>query len=141
MAVLNIVKDDNNILAIKCNKANYKTAGQVIKDLRDTAKAHSDECYGLSANQIGYSVRIIAIRKGIKDEFQIMLNPRIINHSTSTQTQIEYCLSLPARNITRWNTIDVLYETPSGILRKERFVGLKAAIIQHEIDHLNGKII
>lgn len=141
MAVLDIVKDEN-ILSIVCTKANYKESSPVVKDLLDTARDHSDNCYGLAANQIGYSVRIIAVRTP-KDDFQIILNPIIINHSNSKHISEEYCLSWPGikKTADRWDWVEVMYELPNGKRKKERFSGIRSVIIQHEMDHLAGKLI
>lgn len=121
----------------------------IIKDLKDSAKHYSetekDGCAGLAANQIGYSHRvIIASLKRAKNKrvWTIMINPTIIKKSKETHVSIEGCLSLDGRReVLRHDSILVLYIDENGKAKKETFVGFDACVIQHEIDHLDGKLI
>lgn len=131
---------DDYILSMPCNKVtNFKEVSIVVSDLMKTAKAHSDDCYGLSANQIGYSVRAAVIRTP-KGGYYAIINPVIVKHSNKKLVSEEYCLSKPnsSKTIERWEWIDVLYQNANGKLRKRRFEGWESSVVQHEIDHLNG---
>ncbi|KKM87064.1 hypothetical protein LCGC14_1272670 [marine sediment metagenome] len=103
----------------------------------------------ISAAQLGYSVRVIAIRWG-PEQF-ILINPEIVNHSDQTFSSIEGCLSFPGDvfyGMTRWKQVKVtgklLWGVRGGDIPPYKSLtanGLDAASFQHEIDHLDGKLI
>ena len=112
----------------------------LIQDILDTAEYHKDKCVGLAAIQMGIPKRLIAVWMGSK--FIPMINPAIIQKSKSTYTAIEGCLSLEGqREVRRHSTIKVAYTTKDKKAKVETFKGYVAQIIQHEVDHLNGKLI
>lgn len=112
---------------------------QVIADLKDTLAAHAEGCVGMAANMIGYKKRIIIVSLGISS--MIMVNPVIVRRSKPFSTQ-EGCLSLDGvRETTRYKDIEVEFEDESFKKQRRRFSGFTAQIIQHEIDHCDGKII
>ena len=112
----------------------------IAQDLLDTLQAHSDHCVGLAANMIGINKCIIAIQAGPVP--LAMLNPVILKKSAKSYEILESCLSLTGeRNTTRYESIEVKYRDMSFKKQKQRFSGLVAEIIQHEIDHCNGILI
>ena len=140
MAVKEIVKD-TEFLQQKSAKANYKSAEtmEVIRDLIDTANEHKERCVGLSAIQIGVPLRICVVFNG--NEFIPFVNP-IITKSFGDKYEVEEgCMSLDGtRKVMRYDRIEVIRQTKNGFI-KEKFRGYMAQILQHEIDHFNGKLI
>ena len=111
----------------------------IAKDLRDTLAAHRSECVGMAANMIGYSKRIIIVSFGMFD--MVMLNPVIVKKSGVFETE-EGCLSLTGvRKTTRYQKITVRYQDEQMKSHTQEYNGWTAQIIQHECDHLEGKII
>ena len=55
----------------------------------------------------------------------------------------EECLSIPGTTVTipRYNSVSIQYNNLDGSIERSTFTGLKAVVIQHEIDHLNGKLM
>lgn len=96
---------------------------------------------GLAAPQIDISKQIIIVQGSKKN--LAFINPRIIKKSKETQTHEEGCLSLPGLflDIKRSKEIDVVATTPKGEEITLHAEGLTARIFQHEIDHLQGKLI
>ena len=95
---------------------------------------------GLSAPQVGQSVRLIVVRANKPNSFPaIVFNPVITSHEGSTVTK-EGCLSVPRVFdwVKRSRTITVEGLTVTGDPFKETVTGLEAVIYQHEVDHLNG---
>ena len=100
---------------------------------------------GLAATQVGLSKRLIVIdcssgdnkKKPIK-----FINPEVIELSKNNIEFEEGCLSLPDQyaNVTRPNFVVIKYRDIKGKLHKNKFEGLEGTCIQHEIDHLNGKL-
>lgn len=112
---------------------------QVITDLVDTLNAHLDGCVGMAANMIGIRKRIIAVRMGPMSV--AMVNPVIVAKSGEYDAE-EGCLSLMGvRKCKRYREIEVSYQDASFLLRRQKYTGWIAQIIQHEIDHCNGVII
>lgn len=140
MAVKEIVKD-TEFLQQKSAKANYKSIEtmEVIRDLIDTANEHKERCVGLSAIQIGVPLRVCVVFNG--NEFIPFVNP-IITKSFGDKYEVEEgCMSLDGtRKVMRYDRIEVMRQTKSGFA-KEKFRGYMAEVLQHEIDHFNGKLI
>ena len=80
--------------------------------------------------------------KGDKEN-QAFLNPKILKQSREKEEDEEGCLSLPDLflKVKRAQRIEVLALTSEGEEVKMEAEGLAARIFQHEIDHLNGKLI
>jgi peptide deformylase len=101
---------------------------------------------GLAAPQIGVHDRVIVL-DCVKEEGQpprpiAMFNPQIVGASDELNTYEEGCLSIPEQfaDVTRPAVVDVEWMDRDGNLQKETFDGLWATCVQHEIDHLDGKL-
>ena len=111
----------------------------VGRDLQDTLAANRDRCVGMAANMIGVRKRIIIVNIGFMN--LVMYNPVIVKKDTPYETEAG-CLSLEGvRKTIRYQNIEVEYL--DGIWKKHRqaYSGWIAQIIQHEVDHLEGRII
>jgi len=101
---------------------------------------------GLAANQIGILKQIVTIffvDQETKEEIQYTLfNPNIISYSQEKIIMEEGCLSLPEQfaEIERPQNIEVEYLDENNKLIKKEVSGVESRILQHEIDHLSGKL-
>lgn len=101
---------------------------------------------GLAANQIGILKKIITvhIQDEIKnsDKIYALFNPKIISYSEKKIIMEEGCLSLPKQyaDIERPEEIIVEYLNEKNEKIKEKKNGFEARVLQHEIDHLQGKL-
>lgn len=112
----------------------------IINDLIDTAEEHRDNCLGLTANQIGYDKRIIVVK--IDEKYIPFVNPIITQKSKETYNAEEGCLSLDGlRTVKRYCSIRLTWLDAKFKSHSSVFGGLTAEIIQHEVDHCNGKLI
>lgn len=112
---------------------------QVGRDLQDTLKANRDRCVGMAANMIGVKKNIIIVNIGIIDV--VMFNPVILSKSELYETE-EGCLSLDGvRKTNRYREIEVEYLDFNWKKQRMKLKDWPAQIVQHEIDHLFGKII
>jgi peptide deformylase len=116
-------------------------AEDVVRDLLETARVHTDDCAGLAANQIGFALCICAVKVG--DEFMAFINPRIVRRDGGIQSGPEGCLSIPRDERTplprvRRHKIVVVESDnqPTITLR-----GFEARVMQHEMDHFQGILI
>ncbi len=120
-------------------------------DLRKLADDMLETMYdapgiGLAAPQIGVLDRLIVL-DCVKEEGEaprplVMFNPEIIASSDETNVYEEGCLSIPDQyaEITRPKVVDVAWMDQNGSAQQETFDGLWATCVQHEIDHLDGKL-
>ena len=129
---------DQFFLAMKSEPASREDI-QVAADLEDTLKAHAERCVGLSANMIGVRKRIMVVSTGIRP--MVVINPVIIGKSGPFEVE-EGCLSMPGTKRTvRYASIEVNYQDKDFVARQQVFQGLIAQIIQHEMDHFEGRLI
>lgn len=96
---------------------------------------------GLAAPQIGLSLRLCVIE--IDGVIRYLINPKITSTSREKVFFEEGCLSLPEEyfEIERFAKVTVRYQNEKGEDMKLRAHGLLAYCIQHELDHLDGKLI
>ncbi|MFN7161068.1 MAG: peptide deformylase [Candidatus Gracilibacteria bacterium] len=132
---------------------------QITKDIKRLLKkmeeAMLDESgIGLAAPQVGVHLRVILITifkefiaKDGKIEYEEdkilpMINPVITSFSVDTEMGEEGCLSIPGfyDNVRRSKAVEVEFLDLSGKKQKIRLSGLNAREVQHEIDHLDGKL-
>lgn len=134
-----IVKD-TEFLSQKSEAVTVAEAQEIITDLLDTANHHIDNCAGLAAPQIGVLKKVIVVRNG--KSFFPMVNPIIIKRNGQKFVNTEGCLSLEgSRSVERYSNVLVSYQDKAGKRLTKTFNGLLAIIVQHETDHLNGKLI
>ena len=101
---------------------------------------------GLAANQIGVLKQIIVVHIQDKqkkiEKIYTLFNPTIINYSKKKVIMEEGCLSLPQQfaEIERPESITLRYTNEDSKIVEEKKEGLEARILQHEIDHLSGKL-
>ena len=101
---------------------------------------------GLAAVQIGVTQRIVtmdASRKDDEKEPLALINPEIIWSSDALSEYEEGCLSIPDYHevVIRPAKVGVRFLDLDGKSFEREMEGLAATVVQHEIDHLNGKLI
>jgi len=104
---------------------------------------YEEKGIGLAATQVNIHKRIIVIDVSEnKNEKIFLINPQIISLSKDLDTMEEGCLSVPGfyESVSRPKTIKVSSLDIDGKQIEFKAEGLLATCIQHEIDHLNGKL-
>lgn len=141
MSRLEIIKEPNPILRAKNAKIRAITpeVKGLIFDMVETMK--SNDGIGLAAPQIGINLKLVTINTG--EGALALINPKIIWKSFRKETEEEGCLSCPGvwGDIKRAKSIWVLIKNENGKYLFFRAHGLFARVIQHELDHLKGKLI
>lgn len=118
--------------------------GKLAEDMLDTM--YDAPGIGLAAPQIGMTRRLIVLdcekEPGHAPRPLVMFNPEIIWSSEDLSTYEEGCLSIPDQyaEVERPAEVQVRWLGLDGKLQEEQFSGLWATCVQHEIDHLNGKL-
>jgi len=140
---LPIVIYGEQILRTKCSDIDkdYPDLSDLIKDMTETMFASNG--IGLAAPQIDLPIRLFIIGSNqIKMPVQVFINPEIISYSEETCDMAEGCLSIPGLNeiVTRSETITIRYKNVNFEDVTETYNGLYARVIQHEYDHIEGKL-
>ncbi len=135
-----LVKDEA-VLSQRCAKATPEDAG-IAQDLIDTVLTLEDGAC-LAANQIGVTKAVVVYLDDDREP-HVMYNPRLMLGLGAGKT-IEGCLTRdePSK-VTRYSKIKVSYdELVDGAFkaRKRDYTGWTAQMIQHMIDHCNGKLV
>ena len=127
----------------------YPNLDEFLKDMWDTLA--ESEGIGLAAPQVGKSIRVVVIDLDVlsddmpeyKDFRQVYINPHIVEYDDSeTDSLEEGCLSLPAihEKVTRPKRIHVQWLDEKMQPHDEWVDGYLARVMQHEFDHLEGKV-
>ena len=117
---------------------------KLVNDLFETM--YNSNGIGLAAVQVGILKRILVIDISNKDEKKkplSLINPVIKKVSTETSIYEEGCLSIPETfiEIERPKICEVEYVDIDGKIKNLKCDGLLSTCIQHEINHLDGKLI
>ena len=130
--------------------ADYPGLKQLIADMFETMDA--SDGVGLAAPQIGKSIRVVVIDLNVlsddlpeyKDFRKAYINPHILetDEASEKKTIEEGCLSLPGihENVERSTRIHVRYLDEELNEHDEWVEGYLARVMQHEFDHLDGKL-
>ena len=110
----------------------------LAQDVVDTLGAVS--AIGLTAPHIGVLQRIVAIRLEPGAETRVYVNPAVTWASPETAAHEEGSVSMPGirETILRPARVRISFRTLAGELREEEAAGFPAAVLQHEIDQLDG---
>ena len=146
MTRLTVLKDGEEVLRIKSIPTLITDeVRDLVSNMKETMLAENG--IGLSAPQVGVNLRVIVIQLmsagKLVGPVQEMINPVITNYSDDTMEYEEGCLSIPGEyiRINRPRSIHVKFQTLSGKYKKWFLKGLEARIVQHEIDHLDGRLM
>lgn len=130
---------------------------QLIKELGTTLKNHRNpKGVGLAAPQVDVSKQLFVTylpangnEEGGKAVLRSFINPRILDHSSELvyghipdEPRLEGCLSIPGLYgpVPRWQWIEIEFLDDQFETHRERFVDFAARVVQHEYDHLIGKL-
>lgn len=114
----------------------------LLTEMYKYVKDNEGKAVGLSAIQVGVPKRMCAIRyNGINYK---LVNPKILNHSADKEFYAEGCLSVPEDHdepVGRYKSIKVYaFDAITNKYVLINAVGYLARILQHEIDHMDGKL-
>lgn len=112
----------------------------LAKDMLETM--YHNQGIGLAATQVNIQKRLVVIDLSTeKNEAMCLINPEILS-SEGTEESQEGCLSVPEyfEMVTRAEKISYRYMDVNGEVIENETEGLLAICIQHEIDHLDGKL-
>lgn len=131
-------------VATELTKDNPKDLPKLIADMFETM--HNAEGIGLAAPQIGLSLRLFVVDgsgtddEEIKNFKKVFINPVILEESGEKWSFEEGCLSIPSirEEVQRQARVRIRYCDENWNLHEETYEGMKARVIQHEYDHIQG---
>jgi peptide deformylase len=120
----------------------------LVADMFETMYAANG--IGLAAPQIGKGIRLFVVdgtsleeeEQDMSDFKKAFVNPTILMEEGEPWEFEEGCLSIPniRENVMRPETVRIRYYDDQWNLKEEEYDGVKARIIQHEYDHIEGKL-
>lgn len=128
----------------------YEGLDQLISDMFETMQA--SDGVGLAAPQVGKSLRIFVVdtrpmaesrgEPELQDFKKVFINPYILDEWGDPWSFEEGCLSLPniREEVSRPSHVKIEYYDEHWNLLEEVYDGIRARVIQHEYDHLDGKL-
>lgn len=136
-----------------------KKLKQFLSDLESTLfKKDNPKGVGLAAPQVDRRLRIFTTQLPTNEDpkglsvLRSYINPKILDHSeklvfgpNKKEPRLEGCLSIPQiyGPVPRWEWLELEYQVLSGdelVSKKEHFADFAARVVQHEYDHLFGKL-
>jgi peptide deformylase len=143
MAVLDILRYPDPRLH-KLAKPVERVDDEVRRLVRDMAETmYAAPGIGLAATQVDVHRRVIVIdTSDTRDQLLVLINPEIVSASDELQEREEGCLSVPGvyETVTRAAKVKVGALDVNGIAFERTAEGMLAVCIQHEMDHLEGKV-
>ncbi|NCO87666.1 MAG: peptide deformylase [Rhodobacterales bacterium] len=123
----------------------------ITDDLRRLADDMLETMYdapgiGLAAPQVGVLARVLVMdavkEEGAAPRPMVLVNPEVVWASEARSIYDEGCLSIPDQyaEVERPAEVTVRWTALDGSAQEERFAGLWATCVQHEIDHLDGRL-
>ncbi len=126
-----------------------EAVGEITADLRQLAGDMLETMYdapgiGLAAPQVGVMKRLIVmdcIKEGTPEPM-VLINPAVVWSSEDQSVYEEGCLSIPDQyaDVKRPAEVKVRWTDLEGAAQERQFAGIWATCVQHEIDHLDGKL-
>lgn len=128
--------------------AEYPNLSQLIEDMFDTM--YNANGVGLAAPQVGLPIRLFVVDatpfqeddEKLKDFKKVFINARVIKEEGEKWSFNEGCLSIPdiREDINRLQSVTITYQDANWEEHAETYSGLAARVIQHEYDHIEGKL-
>lgn len=152
MAIRKIIKYPAPSLHLVCGEVylreNWFFRGEFLEHLQDLHDTLAATPHGLAlaSNQIrGYGWRVFVVKSMVDSSLpKELVNPELLTTEWSTTSiASEGCLSIPEISInqSRLDVVKVKYQDVAGRFFVAEYSGRDARIIQHELDHLNGKLL
>jgi len=123
----------------------YPELQKLISDMFDTMYAASG--VGLAAPQVGLPIRLFIVDTGDDEEGKpgfkrVFINATILEETGEPWAFTEGCLSIPdiREEVLRKPNVRVQYYDENWELREEELTGMPARVVQHEYDHIQGKL-
>lgn len=152
--ILPIIAYGDPILKVKCKTTpkDYPDLKSLLENMHETM--YASQGVGLAAPQIGKALRIFLVdttpfgdddqlgNEEVANFSKVFINAQMISETGEKWKFNEGCLSIPGirEDIIRHSDIEIEYYDENFQLKREKYNGIIARVIQHEYDHIEGKL-
>lgn len=158
--MLKILSAPNDLLTATSKNVDKINAAvkKLVADMKTCLVSQKDpQGVGLAAPQVGVGLKIFIIKSNHKTKTEVFINPQILKAENKSavwkntnkkaraaakkeKSPLEGCLSIPRiwAAVKRSSRVLLRYTDLEGKQKEKWFSGIKAVIVQHEMDHLNG---
>ena len=142
---MKLVKHPDTFLKQNTHKIEFPLDDDNKKLIADMIQTmYDNNGIGLAANQVGYNRKIFVMDiSNEKNKPQIFVNPKIEKRAKEKLTEEEGCLSCPGdlMQVRRPIYVALSWFCEHGKEQYKTFYNFPARVVQHEMDHLDGKLI
>ena len=142
---MKLVKHPDTFLRVSMEKIEFPLSEEnkiIIKNMINLM--YQENGIGLAANQAGYNRQMFVMDvSNEKNNPQVFINPVITTKNNIKMGDIEGCLSCPGVQVkvSRSVSVNLEWQCEHGKDQHKTFYHLPSRVVQHEMDHLNGKLI
>lgn len=135
-STLHIRADEVNLKDTKV----FKHVQKIIADMQDVLRANT-QLVAIAAPQVRHKVRIFCIRFSNSD-IRTFINPLITyRKGTHLSREIQYGGSVQEYIVPRSDEINATYQTPTGSIESNKFLGMPGEVFQQMVDLLDGVLL
>lgn len=145
--ILKIVTRPNPILDQKSKKIariddSIKKLAADMAETMDSYGDNNEKGVAIAAIQVGVPVRMTVVKNADSDGYTTLINPEIVKHSKDELEDTEGCMSVPRKygQVKRYKKVKVRGIDLDGKKIEIKAEGFQARVLQHEIDHMDGKL-
>jgi peptide deformylase len=141
--ILEVIRyGEKNSNKLRSKNVDVKKENPFLQDLIDNMFETIEYCdgVGLAAPQVGHNLNLFVIKT--KDFKEVFINPEIYLEGLTIQLK-EGCLSFPSMEfpVNRKQKVKIKFYDRNWTYRQSEYTDLISVIVQHEYDHLKGKLI
>lgn len=143
--ILTVIKYPNPLLSEKSKKISIidKSIKKLASDMAETMQSYGDDHeagVAIAAVQVAVPIRMTVIKN--EDSYFTLINPKVVKGSKEYQLDMEGCISVPKKygKVKRYEKVKVRGLNLEGKKIEIKAEGLLARVLQHEIDHMDGKL-
>ena len=142
---MKLIKVPNPILTTPTSEVEFPLSEEnkiIIKNMINLM--YQENGVGLAANQVGYDKKIFVMDiSNERNDPQVFVNPIIVARNNIKMGENERCLSCPGEEVkvSRSISVNLEWTCEHGEKQHKTFYHLPSRVVQHEMDHLNGKLI
>ena len=142
---MNLIKHPDTFLRVSNEKIEFPLSEEnkiIIKNMINLM--YQENGIGLAANQAGYNRKIFVMDvSNERNDPQVFINPVITTKNNIKMGDTEGCLSCPGEQVkvSRSISVNLEWQCEHGKDQHKTFYHLPSRVVQHEMDHLNGKLI
>ena len=147
--IMELVDKDDPVLHTPTERvktADLEEVAKLYDPMRAIIKQGKAKGFAISANQVGIAKAFFVVYRGFLPQApdRMFINPRLVEGSEETKTMTEGCMSNPKageQKVERCQWVEIEYQDTKGMHKTWLASGIASQVVQHELDHLSGKVV